>query len=150
MTVQDTVELARKISKEPNPVKRVPDTEIFLKSLNDMKPEELTEVIALLASYDDNPGAVSKSLREGAIIAAEAKNTKSLTDAMATLTTKIDALTTKSETNAESIVKATENFDKKAFWLTVMLIVLSVVGVLVALIADDMKKPILRWLHIVH
>jgi len=91
----------------------------------------------LLASYDDNPAAVSKSLREGAIVAADAKNTKAITEA-------VTLLESTSKESAQSIVKATENFDKKAFWLTFMLIVLSIIGLLVAFIPDSWKEPILK------
>jgi S-methylmethionine-dependent homocysteine/selenocysteine methylase len=142
LLISETMKLARSISGEANQDKRVGGTEKFLDNLKAMSPEQLTEVIALLASYDNNPGAVSKALREGAIIAAEAKNTQLLTDAMAAFTLKSDA-------NAKSIVTATEKFDKKAFWLTWALILLSIIGLLVAVIPDNRKESILKFFHLV-
>jgi hypothetical protein len=135
--VNAALALARKISSEKIRDNRVTDTEAFLNMLRNMEPGDLTEVIALLASYDDNPAAVSKSLREGAIVAADAKNTKAITEA-------VSLLESTSKESAQSIVKATENFDKKAFWLTFMLIVLSIIGLLVAFIPDSWKEPILK------
>lgn len=117
VAAQNALNLARQISQQPDPALRAPLVDQYLGQLRAMQSEEMTEVIANLASYDTNPGAVSKALREAAIVASEARN-------------------------AAALVHATQRFDEKAFWLTLMLIVLSVVGLLVAFIPDKAKEPI--------
>ena len=86
--VQQALTRAREISNEEDPTKRSTDTERFLVELEAMEVGDLSEVIAQLASYDTNPAAVLKALREGAIAVAEIKNTRSLTEAVQLLATR--------------------------------------------------------------
>lgn len=138
MSIESLLALAKKISRESDEDARAGDTAKFLSCLASLTLEQLTEVIARLAS-DNKEAAVSKSLREGAIVAAESRNARLVADA-------INVLAKQADDNAKSIVDATRKFDTSAFRLTLMLLVLSIVGLLVAFIPDSRKEPILEWL----
>jgi hypothetical protein len=128
----DALKLVQQISHEPNQGNRETTTDEYLKVLDAMSIEVLTELTAKIACLRDtprdtpDPAAISKALREAAILKADTANMRSLTDA-------VRELQAESIRNKKDLVDATKKLDEnttkltnRLIWLTWALIVLSI------------------------
>jgi len=102
--IDGALKLAHTISLEKIPERRVLLIQSFLEQVRVMTTEELTVLVARLASYEDKPAAISKALREGAILAADNKSSEALIKA-------VDSLTEVSEESSRGILDLVKAVD---------------------------------------